>query len=1539
MKIVNRMMQCVLKNNNPERFMKTSTLPRVGRENLAVRWLGLLAIALLLPGAASLQAQTPTKTATTVTTLGGGPQAYNPGSSYGYSNSVWGTLESQFHTPCGIAVDNGLGLLYVADRDNNAVRVIDGAECSTFVPYPPYVPTNLISQPVGVAVDSMGNVYVLNRGNGANGTVVEIDYYGDYITNMTGLTNANGITLDTSGNIYVTTSNTVFRITAPGVSSVVTTITYPGVNLQGIVMKRSGSKAGWLAVCDSGRNGIYLINPMNGVVTTNAGFNGAGDGTGIINRGVANAQAQFFQPTGLAETGDGSLIVADFGNNRVKVVAATGYTTNLYGVSSNDWWTGTTPSGGTAYLGWSDGAVWEPDGGPGFGNVQARMPSGVAIGSDGTIYTTEDYYHIIREVTGANIQPPLPWPPPTPMNPTAVAGYGQVYLTWSPSATATNYNVKRATVSGGETNIAGTTGTSFTDTTNLLDGTTYYYVISAAGLGGPSPSNSPEVIATPLFSPAPTNLIVTTTNFGSITLAWSPSAGATSYNLKRTTSTQKEITIANVTSPTYSDTSVTNGETYFYVVSAVNPGGENPTNSAEVSATVPIPPPPAPTIGWFDYEFNGSIFVTVFHAVSGTPYIANNDLTLAIEPNIGGASTYFTDDGSLPAPTNGSSKTPPSYHDGTPDYQIPMVVTPAPDLKIKAVNMNSGGSSPVVTAEFVFQVANPSITGNNAAQFTVNDVTTNAQFLYTTDGSDPRTSSNATLISPITGTNGLTLSLPFPANTNLLLLQIVGFKANYQTSSVASQTFSISNFVPNTISFGFASGPGSSKLVASPGQSFVVPVGLSLLPTAPPIYGLQFNVTLTNLTSHPVDPGTINFVSLLGKPDPDEPGYYLTIPTYMFISDNQPNNDLNAFQYENNWYQNLVFADTNNEALLGVGWLEIYGRTNLYNTLSQNLLTYPILRGNDPYPASENIVGGYSFGIPPNAQPGDVYQIQIGRPSASAFPSGLSVNPYGIPVDIEAPAATNLLGPGSVNALKNITIGQIKYLVGDVHPANWFNAGDFGSTNLDNLDVTRVFDFAAYPILAPPALSDLFDALDSCGNVGVLDGNTGYYTNTVVYPIPTNRTIVNFINTFDSNSNLLSSASSPVNVTKFIYLSTTFLDWAFTNFNFYESSVFPFPIVSSNIVVTPNNVPVSNPTGIFTLFDGNDTDINEVAFGDGQLDVCDVYVTFRRSLDTNNLVWFQRFWTNGVRVAVASNAPAIQSAAKQSPGKYLPAANANNSLTISITNKPSVIFAAGDDLQAAAGHTIQIPVTASVFGSYPLRVAMLNISVVPLDGSPALTVPISFSPGAALGAPYTITSSGNNNYAAVWLDSTIAGLSNNATIGTLTITLPANATGLSAYAVHFDHASGSPNGLASFPQKTSTGLITLSSRANSSYNDGIPDSWRLRWFGTIYNQLSVSNACPSGDGINNWMKYVAGVDPNTPNDFPSLNPNGTPPSGAAMSIYWPTVSGKQYAILSSASLFPGNWTTNTIITGNGANMEFDDNSSGAVKFYRVLILP
>ena len=90
-------------------------------------------------------------------------------------------------------------------------------------------------------------------------------------------------------------------------------------------------------------------------------------------------------------------------------------------------------------------------------------------------------------------------PPTSPTGLAAIPGNNQVGLTWDFSPGATNYNVKRSTTNGGPySTIASPATISYTDTT-AVNGTTYYYVVSAVNGGGQS-ANSSQVSISP-FQP------------------------------------------------------------------------------------------------------------------------------------------------------------------------------------------------------------------------------------------------------------------------------------------------------------------------------------------------------------------------------------------------------------------------------------------------------------------------------------------------------------------------------------------------------------------------------------------------------------------------------------------------------------------------------------------------------------------------------------------------------------------------------------------------------------------------------------------------------------------------------------------------------------------------------------------------------------------------------------------------------------------------------------------------------------------------------
>ncbi len=180
-------------------------------------------------------------------------------------------------------------------------------------------------------------------------------------------------------------------------------------------------------------------------------------------------------------------------------------------------------------------------------------------------------------------------PPAAPTNLTATAASSsQINLSWTGSSGATSYNVMRSTTSGGPYSqvASGVTSTSFSDT-GLAAGTTYFYVVQACNGSGCSGNSNQASATTPSNSPppAPTNLIAAGQD-SQVSLTWTASSGATSYNVLRSTTNGGPYSqiAGGVATTSYLDTGLTNGTTYYYVVQAVNANGTS-GNSNQTSAT------------------------------------------------------------------------------------------------------------------------------------------------------------------------------------------------------------------------------------------------------------------------------------------------------------------------------------------------------------------------------------------------------------------------------------------------------------------------------------------------------------------------------------------------------------------------------------------------------------------------------------------------------------------------------------------------------------------------------------------------------------------------------------------------------------------------------------------------------------------------------------------------------------------------------------------------------------------------------------------
>lgn len=180
----------------------------------------------------------------------------------------------------------------------------------------------------------------------------------------------------------------------------------------------------------------------------------------------------------------------------------------------------------------------------------------------------------------------------------AMAGDGWVEIDWGESYGAFQYNLYVSTEPDFEpadaTQIADVTA-PYTDLA-VDNGTFYYYVVTAVGLGGESAA-SPQIAARPVPTPeAPLDVevVVTEEIVNAVTLTWSPpTIGADSYTIYWSTEpgvTVDDERIENVTSP-YVHTGLEGQVTHYYAISSTLFGNESELSS-EMSATPHGPPVP-----------------------------------------------------------------------------------------------------------------------------------------------------------------------------------------------------------------------------------------------------------------------------------------------------------------------------------------------------------------------------------------------------------------------------------------------------------------------------------------------------------------------------------------------------------------------------------------------------------------------------------------------------------------------------------------------------------------------------------------------------------------------------------------------------------------------------------------------------------------------------------------------------------------------------------------------------------------------------------
>jgi fibronectin type 3 domain-containing protein len=176
----------------------------------------------------------------------------------------------------------------------------------------------------------------------------------------------------------------------------------------------------------------------------------------------------------------------------------------------------------------------------------------------------------------------------------------------------------------------------------LLNGSTYYYKLSALNAIGESPLSN-ERSAIPATVPGAPTLNSPTAGNATVTLSWSaPSStggsALTGYKVYRGSTSGGETLLTTLgTATSYTDNGLSNGSTYYYKVSALNAIGESPLSNERSATPATIPGAPnlssanagnnTVTLTWSAPTSNGGSPVTGYRVYRSTTSGAETLLT------------------------------------------------------------------------------------------------------------------------------------------------------------------------------------------------------------------------------------------------------------------------------------------------------------------------------------------------------------------------------------------------------------------------------------------------------------------------------------------------------------------------------------------------------------------------------------------------------------------------------------------------------------------------------------------------------------------------------------------------------------------------------------------------------------------------------------------------------------------------------------------------------------------------------------------------